>query len=184
MRRKLPSRQCRRVHDAPVTEIRLVPLADEHADVLRAAMNDPEIQRFTRVPVPLPDGWVEEWLARFATEDRHGWAVLDPAGDPVAYAVTGPVDREGREVGVGYAVLPHARGRGVATATLRALSAWALDEGMQRVVALVSTDNPASSRVVARAGYTFEGVLRSVHHRGDERIDLESWSMLPGDVSP
>lgn len=173
------------MHDAGVTatdpEIRLVPLTDLHAGVLRGAMTDPAIQRFTRVPVPLPEGWVQQWLTRFVTDDRFGWAVLDDADEVVGYAVTGPVDREGREVEVGYAVLPQARGRGVATATLRELSAWALAEGMQRVVALVSVDNPASSRVAAKAGFLREGVLRSKHHRGDERVDLESWSLLPDD---
>jgi hypothetical protein len=36
--------------------------------------------------------------------------------------------------------------------------------------------------VAAKAGYTFEGVLRSMHHRGEERVDLESWSILPGEL--
>ena len=53
---------------------------------------------------------------------------------------------------------------------------------MKRVVALISVDNPASSRVAQKAGYTFEGVLRSMHHRGDLREDLESWSILPGEL--
>ena len=53
---------------------------------------------------------------------------------------------------------------------------------MQRVVALISVENPASSRVAAKAGYTFEGVLRSVHHVGERRGDLESWSILPGEL--
>ncbi len=53
---------------------------------------------------------------------------------------------------------------------------------MKRVTALISVDNPASSRVAEKVGYTFEGVLRSVHHHGDERLDLESWSILPGEL--
>jgi hypothetical protein len=28
-----------------------------------------------------------------------------------------------------------------------------------------------------------EGVLRSVHHVGDRRGDLECWSILPGELS-
>ena len=53
---------------------------------------------------------------------------------------------------------------------------------MKRVVALISVDNPASSRVAEKVGYTFEGVLRSMHHRDDLREDLESWSILPGEL--
>ncbi len=53
---------------------------------------------------------------------------------------------------------------------------------MMRVTALVSVDNPASSRVAEKAGYTLEGVLRSVHHRNGHRGDLQCWSLLPNDV--
>ncbi|WP_051706517.1 GNAT family N-acetyltransferase [Nocardioides aequoreus] len=162
----------------------LVPLTAAHVPALLDAMQDAQVRRFTRVPVPMPDGWIDTWVAGFDGERRHGWAVLDPDdGRFLGYAVTGPVDRTAREVELGYAVVPGARGQGVATATLHALSRWALDEGMLRLTALVSTGNPASSRVCARVGYTLEGVLRSVHHRGEERQDLECWSLLPGELA-
>lgn len=144
-------------------------------------MADPEVLRFTRTPVPMPDGWVEEWLQRFDGRHRMAWAiVLDDCF--AGYAVTGPIDWQESEVELGYAVSPWARGRGVATETLRLITRWALDQGLRRVTALISVDNPASSRVAEKVGYTFEGVLRSVHHRNDERVDLQSWSILPGEL--
>jgi RimJ/RimL family protein N-acetyltransferase len=146
-------------------------------------MRDPEILRFTRTPDPMPPGWLDEWRAGFDGERRAAWAVLDGHGQFVGYAVTGPINRADLEVELGYAVSPWARGRGVATETLRALTRWAIDEGMQRVTALISVDNPASSRVAEKVGYTFEGVLRSVHHVGGRRGDLQSWSILPGEFT-
>jgi [ribosomal protein S5]-alanine N-acetyltransferase len=166
-----------------VTTIRLVPLTDEHIPALLETMRDPDVLRFTRTPDPMPEGWINDYLREFEGDRRAGWAILD--GDEfVGYAVTGPIDREGREVELGYAVSPWARGRGIATETLVQQTRWAFDQGMQRVTALISIDNPASSRVAQKAGYTFEGVLRSVHHRGDQRGDLESWSILPGELPP
>jgi RimJ/RimL family protein N-acetyltransferase len=164
-----------------VTTIRLVPLGEEHVPALLETMRDPDVLRFTRTPDPMPDGWIRDYVARVGAEDRMRWAILD-GEEFVGYAVTGPIDREGLEVELGYAVSPWGRGRGIATETLRQLTQWAFDQGMQRVIALISTDNPASSRVAKKAGYTFEGVLRSVHHRGDQRGDLESWSILPGEL--
>jgi ribosomal-protein-alanine N-acetyltransferase len=166
-----------------VTTIRLVPLTDEHVPLLQETMRDPDVLRFTRTPDPMPDGWVHAYVARFQTEDRVGFAILED-DEFVGYAVSGPVDREGREVELGYAISPSGRGRGVATETLRQLTRWAFDEGMQRVTALISVGNPASSRVAAKAGYTFEGVLRSMHSGADRREDLESWSILPGELPP
>jgi RimJ/RimL family protein N-acetyltransferase len=145
-------------------------------------MRDVDILRFTRTPHPMPQGWLDSWLTEFDQERRYGWAVLGPAGEFLGYAVTGVVDREEREVELGYAVAPGARGRGVATETLRQLTRWAFEEGMERVTALISTDNPASSRVAEKVGYTFEGVLRSVHHIDGRRGDLQSWSILPGEL--
>ncbi|SDR94104.1 Protein N-acetyltransferase, RimJ/RimL family [Nocardioides scoriae] len=162
----------------------LEPLRPAHVPQVLATMRDPATLRFTRAPDPVPDGWVEQWLTRFDGHDRHAWAVLDGTGTFVGYAVTGPVDHEGAEVELGYAVAPDARGRGVATAALLAMTRWAFDAGLQRATALVSTENPASARVAAKAGYVLEGVLRSVHHRGGRRVDLQCWSRLPSDPDP
>jgi ribosomal-protein-alanine N-acetyltransferase len=150
---------------------------------MREAMTDADILRFTRTPDPIPEGWVEKWLAAFDGDDRYAFAIVDAEERFLGYAVTGRVDRKDLEVELGYAVTPAARGRGVATDALRQLTEWAFDQGMQRVTALISPDNAASSRVALKAGYTFEGVLRSMHHIDGRRSDLQSWSILPGELA-
>ncbi|KQT94553.1 hypothetical protein ASG49_06760 [Marmoricola sp. Leaf446] len=168
-----------------MVDVRLVPLTDAHVPDLLAAMADPDVLRFTRTPRVVTEEWVRGWVERFDGHDRVAWAVVDPDDAFLGYAVTGPVDHEGGEAELGYAVAPSARRRGVATAALRAMARWAFEEaGLQRVTALVSTGNPASSAVARRAGFTREGVLRSVHHRDDERVDLECWSLLPHELPP
>jgi RimJ/RimL family protein N-acetyltransferase len=165
-----------------VSPIRLVALTDEHVPALLETMRDPVLLRFTRTPDPMPEGWLSNWLAQFDGRHRAAFAILQ--GEEFAgYAVTGPIDWEGLEMELGYAVSPWARGRGVATETLQQLTRWAFDQGMQRLTALIAVDNPASSRVVEKAGYTFEGVLRSVHHVDGRRGDLQCWSILPGELS-
>jgi ribosomal-protein-alanine N-acetyltransferase len=150
---------------------------------MREAMSDADILRFTRTPDPIPAGWVEKWLAAFDGDDRYAFAIVDAEERFLGYAVTGRVDRRDLEVELGYAVTPGARGRGVATEALQQLTEWAFDQGMQRVTALISPENVASSRVALKAGYTFEGVLRSMHHIDGRRSDLQSWSILPGELA-
>ena len=164
-----------------MTTIRLVLLGREHLPALLRTMADLEVLRFTRTPDPMPDGWIDTWLAQFDGHHRAAWAILDDE-EFVGYAVTGPIDHEGQEVELGYAISPWGRRRGVATETLLQLTRWAFDAGMLRVTAVISVDNPASSRVAQKAGYTLEGVLRSVHQVGDRRGDMESWSILPGEL--
>ena len=133
---------------------------------MRALLDDPELRRFSRVPDPPPDG--------FAAEDAGG-AFLG-----LALAVA--IDAEAGEIELGYIVAPEARGRGVATALLRALTRWAFDAAAAlRVVLLIDTENTASSHVAARCGYVREGVMRSVHLKQGRRIDQEVWSLLPSD---
>ena len=88
-----------------MTSIRLVPFGHEHVPALLDTMRDPDVLRFTRTPDPMPEGWLPKWLSQFDGEYRAGWAILD--GDEyVGYAVTGPIDREGLEVELGYAITP------------------------------------------------------------------------------
>jgi RimJ/RimL family protein N-acetyltransferase len=65
---------------------------------------------------------------------------------------------------VGYATLPEARGRGVASAALGLLTTWLTDPvggcGLPRVQLDHAVANAASCRVAARAGFVQEGVRR------------------------
>jgi RimJ/RimL family protein N-acetyltransferase len=79
-------------------------------------------------------------------------------------------------------VLPHARRRGVATRIARVLAEHAFDLGVHRVAAYVNVDNGASERVLERAGFTREGVIRSLPKPGGvRRVDKTVSSLLPGE---
>ncbi|MGC4894743.1 GNAT family N-acetyltransferase [Micromonospora sp. DT31] len=61
---------------------------------------------------------------------------------------------------VGYSLLPEARGRGLATRTVRLVAGWAFGIGVLRLWAGTRPDNPASQHVLERAGFRREGLLR------------------------
>ncbi|NEC69035.1 GNAT family N-acetyltransferase [Streptomyces sp. SID9727] len=71
-----------------------------------------------------------------------------------------------------YWVLPAARGRGVASGALAALSSWALGVGFWRLELDHSTGNDASCAVAAKCGYALEGVKRSAAVHDDGRHDM------------
>ncbi len=69
------------------------------------------------------------------------------------------VERVGAEVG--YWVSRHFQGRGIATAALRGFTPWAFDTfDLTRIFAVPFLRNAASCRVLEKAGYTREGILR------------------------
>jgi len=84
-------------------------------------------------------------------------------------------------VEVGYWVLPHARRRGVATRIARLLAEQAFALGVERVAAYVNVGNVASERVLERAGYLREGVVRSLPVPSGRRVDKPLFSLLPGE---
>lgn len=141
------------------------------------------------VPVPVPPGFERTWLERYeegrSDGTREGFAIVDDDGSFLGLALAFRIDREGRELELGYTVTPAARGRGVAVEGLRLLTEWAVRElDPLRIQLQISTDNPASKRVAERAGYVYEGTLRSVHFKNGIRQDMEVWSRVPGDPPP
>jgi RimJ/RimL family protein N-acetyltransferase len=169
--------------------VRLEPLSERHLEDVAAMLSDPDVLRFTRVPEPTRADFPQQWLAMYESGRRDGtreaFAAVDGDGRFLGLALVPEIDREAREAELGYVVAPGARGRGVATAMLRALTDWAFAEaGAVRIRLVVDVVNAASLRVAERCGYVREGVMRSVHFKGDQRIDAVLLSRLASDPDP
>ena len=166
--------------------VRLELLNETHVAAVDAMLSDHDVLRFTRVPVPTPEGFAREWLMLYEAGrregTREGFAAFDGEGRFVGVALAFDIDRAEGELELGYIVAPDARGRGFGTAILRALTDWAFaDGGAARIRLIIDVENPASLRVAERAGYVREGVLRSMYVKRGVREDLEIWSRLPSD---
>jgi RimJ/RimL family protein N-acetyltransferase len=167
--------------------IRLVPLTSAHASGLSELIRDRDVLRFTRVPDPPPEDFVESWLRRY--EDgrrdatREAFTIEDPAdGRFLGIAVAPSIRRDERTAELGYVIHPEARGRGVATVALERLTAWAFGElEAVRLELVISTKNPASKRVAEHNGYRYEGTLRSLFVVPGRWEDSEMWSRLSTD---
>ena len=152
------------------TRLRLIPATVELA---RAEIADrPEFAR--RLGASVPDNWPPETLADAlslflgwleAAPDRTGWfgwyalAVGDGVAAPVLVAgggFKGPPQDGTAEIG--YSVLPQFQGLGYATEMVGALVRWALGQpGVSRLVAETEWANPASARVLSKAGFIVSG---------------------------
>jgi len=82
---------------------------------------------------------------------------------------------------IGYWLLPHARGRGLATRSVRAAAREAFASGLWRIEANVRIGNGASERVLERVGFTREGLRRRLLRDGGERVDATHFSLLAGE---
>ena len=169
-----------------MSEIRLEPLGEQHLAGVAGLFEDEYVLRYTRVPDPVPAGWEREWLGFYVEGRREGtrdaFAVVDEEGSFLGLGMGFGIDREGRQLELGYVVAPEARGRGVATRTLELLTDWAFSElEALRIELWISAGNEPSKRVAEKAGYRHEGTLRSYHFKQGRREDFEIWSRLASD---
>lgn len=64
------------------------------------------------------------------------------------------------------------RGRGVGTALIDALVAWAREHGVTRIEAYTWATNPGATALYRRCGFVDEGVMRSAIVRDGEPVDV------------
>jgi [ribosomal protein S5]-alanine N-acetyltransferase len=151
------------------------PLADERVSLrpwrktdvgaVIEASRDPYIPKVTSVPAPFTKGAGERWLERQDVRSRSGLgvslAIADPASDEAVGAVV-LMHRGGGVHGLGYWLLLPARGRGLASSAVALVVDWAVVQpGVAELEALVEPWNERSVRVVSRAGFTRDRLLRA-----------------------
>ncbi|MFI5910322.1 GNAT family N-acetyltransferase [Dactylosporangium sp. NPDC051541] len=142
-------------------------LADVPA--ITAAFTDPALQLWSPPAAVTVEEWIEE-RADWSPGRRVGWVVSDPSGGPVLGSVSVRVDTAADNGMIGYWTAPPARGRGVATRSVRAAARFAFDVvGLHRIELAHAVENAASCRVAEVAGFTLEGTLREAYLYGDGR---------------
>ena len=113
-------------------------------------------------PHPYTVADAERWVELATTtapETQFAIEVDGEAAGGIGLFLKQDVERRGAEIG--YWLGEAHWGRGLMTGIVREFTAWAFDEfDLLRIFAVVFEWNPASCRVLEKAGYTLEGRLR------------------------
>lgn len=158
--------------------VALRPFADSDLPLVAEFSADPYIPLIGSIPVPYTPEAGLAYLARqnqrladdtgysFAIADRRTNSAVGGAGLWLAHLSAGRAT-------AGYAIAPSARGRGLATDALVALTTfgWTIPE-VHRIELYVEPWNTGSVAVAERAGYRREGLLRSHQEIGGRRRDM------------
>jgi RimJ/RimL family protein N-acetyltransferase len=167
--------------DAGLCRLRHYRMSDR--DTLLRIANDGEVARnlTDRFPHPYTEDDATRWLATCEAEGEPTRNFAVEIGG--ALAGGGGVEiREGERAGsaeIGYWLGRAYWGRGVATATARALSVYAFETfGLIRLEASVFGWNPASARVLEKAGFQLEGRLRQAVVKDGQRTDLVLYGLV------
>ncbi len=103
-------------------------------------------------------------MAQLSREESRFVRVICLDGN--AIGILNDVDMDGQAVEVGYALLPQHWGRGYATEALTQAMRQLFDRGFETVKAAAFEQNPASLRVMEKAGMTPTGQTEQVAYRG------------------
>jgi ribosomal-protein-alanine N-acetyltransferase len=160
----------------------LRPWRETDLDVLAQAATDPYITSITTVPATYTPEAGQAFLRRMTELSTGGVTVPRAVADRATGTVVGHISLRLRDldlgrVGLGYWVLPAARGRGVAREAVAGLADWALHHlGAWRVELCVEPWNEPSKRVALAAGFVREGLLHSRQVMGGRRSDVEMFA--------
>lgn len=154
----------------------LRPFRPEDAPRVQLLIDDPDIARNTlTIPHPYPEGmaaaWIDGHARKWAAGQAGVWAVCLAGGELVGAAGL-RLEPAHRRAELGYWIAREHWGRGLATEAVRLLVDHAFDElGLARVFAHHFPWNPASGRVLEKAGLVREGVLRANVQKDGRAVD-------------
>ena len=173
-----------------VAALRLRPWRVDDTETVLAAMQDPEIRLWNGFTGDFGLEDVGVWLTRrmnWSAGTHASWAVVDcDSGELLGSVSLHSIDADQGDAEIGYWTVPAARGRGVATAVVDAVSRWAFATlPVDRIELCHAVENEASGRVAEKAGYQHEGRLRRSFRYGDGvKHDELLWARLADDAVP
>ena len=139
---------------------------------------DPAVAEMTlSIPHPYPDGAAEAWIAGQEPDRvagvREVFAIVERTQGELVGAIGLAIRSEHSRAELGYWIGRPYWGRGYATEAARAMLSYAFESlGLNRVHACHFARNPASGRVMAKAGMRQEGCQRGHIMRGGQVEDL------------
>lgn len=131
---------------------------EDWAQVLDAVADERVVMNLARAPWPYREEDARTWVNHVQDPRMPNFAVVESAsGRLIGSAGLGEIDGE---VEVGYWLRPDVWGRGYATEATRGLVDVARMLGHRKLVAGHFVDNPASGRVLRKAGFLPTGQIR------------------------
>ena len=168
--------------------LRLRPLTLEDAPTIQRLAGRREVAAMTRsIPHPLSLGQAQEWLAARLTEIAEGkcvafGVVLVRTGEFIGTIGLVNIDTEHCCAEMGFWIGVEWWGQGYATEAARAVVQHGFEAlGLNRIHAHHMTKNPASGRVLQKAGLRREGLLRQAIRKWDNFEDVVLCAILRQD---
>ena len=175
--------------DPPLTDgtVLLRRWREDDLGCVEEGSRDPEIPQGTTVPATFTPAegraWIERQWGRHQKGEGLSLAIARADSGDALGNINLLFRQQERSAAIGYWLVERVRGRGLGSRAVALLAPWALAATqLERIEALVLPDNVASQRVLEKAGFRREGLLRSYLVIGDRRADALLYSLLADDL--
>lgn len=147
--------------------------------------SDPEVTRYLTWPthssIEITRMVLRDWTEGYEYPDRYNWAITLKGGDdrPIGNISAVYVYEKIDAVEIGYCMGRPWWGGGIMTEALKGVIGYFMDQVCtNRIAARHDINNPASGRVMQKAGMTYEGTLRQVDRNNTGLCDASYYSIL------
>lgn len=168
----------------------LRPFTMGDAPIVQLLVGDQRVSRYLlHVPYPYPDGAAETWIAthhkQFVENAGVTFAICTAVDGILRGAIGLELEPTQYRATMGYWIGFENWGRGIASVASKAVIGFGFDTlGLNRIMAEHMAANPASGRVMVKAGMQYEGRLRQ-HVFKDERFeDALTYAIVRQDCRP
>lgn len=151
--------------------------------------NDPEVTRYLSWR---PHGTLEvtkeiisSWINSYGNQEFYNWAIfLKEAGKVIGSIGLVDLSDENQRCEIGYCIGKEYWNQGITTEALKSVIGFFFREVcFNRIQAKHYKDNPASGRVMQKAGMKYEGRLREYFKNKDgEFVDCDLYSIVSADL--
>ena len=167
----------------------LRPFVMEDADaVFRNWASDDEVTKHLTWPthgsVEVSRAVLSDWTSHYGEPDFYQWAIVlkENGPEPIGSIAVVDINLKVDGAAMGYCMSRAHWRKGIMAEALRGVIAFLFDEvGFNRIEADHDPNNPASGRVMEKAGMRHEGVMRQAGRSNQGIIDVSRWAILRSD---
>ena len=148
------------------------------------AMGDPRVTQFYGLetahnqPMAIAQEQLD-WFASLAKDGEGWWQAITHNGAVVGAIGIYDFDEDGDSADLGFWLLPTHWGQGLMQQALRQWLPQAFARlHLHSIVAYVEPENSASAKLLAAAGFHYEGLLRECSKQGTRYVSLQRYSLL------
>ncbi len=139
-------------------------------------------------PFPYTEADADRWISftqieTLARDCRRSWAIRDE-GQQLVGGIGLSEIKQADKANVGYWLAKPLWGRGIVTSAVRTVCSFAFREyALRKIYARAYATNPASARVLSKAGFKHEGTLRQEFVRNGTTVDDLMFGLLADELT-